>query len=531
MPATLTDALVRSAERHPDREAVRFAGAGLTWHELARKARLLARALRERGVRTGDRVGIHAGKGLHSAVAIHGIMGAGAAYVPLDPAAPEQRIGMIARDCGIRHVVTEPRQFSAWEALHAEGLDVACLFGGRAGQDHVSGPPVVPWEEVEAQPEAGFDRPPEDADLSYVLYTSGSTGTPKGVTHTHASALAFARAACEAYGLGPEDRVSNHAPLHFDLSTLDFFAVALAGGTTVIIPEAHTKLPASLAALMETERLTVLYAVPLALTQLLIHGALETRDLSSLRWVLFGGEPFPPKHLRALMERIPHARFSNVYGPTEVNGVTYWILPDLPDPSEPVPIGVPYRDVHLDVVDGDGVPVARGEPGELWVRTPTMMQGYWGRPDRDLDVFDRRPGPEGTEDIRLKTGDLVRERPDGALLFLGRKDRQIKARGYRVELDEVEFVLAAHPEVEIAAVFSTPDGAGSQRICAAVCLRADATVGPPELMAHAATTLPPYALPEDVEILIDVPRTTTGKVDRRALAQRAGARLDAGGVR
>jgi acyl-coenzyme A synthetase/AMP-(fatty) acid ligase len=315
--------------------------------------------------------------------------------------------------------------------------------------------------------------------------------------------------------------MSNHAPLHFDLSTMDYFSSALAGSTTVIIPEACTRLPASFAALIESERLSVLYAVPLALTQLLLHGAIEQRDLSSVRWVLFGGEPFPTRHLRSLMAALPSARFSNVYGPTEVNGVTYWIVPPLaPDDDSPIPIGQPYPNVETRIVDADDELVADGEPGELMVRTPTMMRGYWGRPDLDARAFWSRRVHGHLEDVFHRTGDLVRQRDDGLLEFHGRRDRQVKARGYRIELDEVEAVMAAHVSVESAAAFAVADGDGALHVEGAVTLREGHELTRDALRTHLAADLPSYAIPARIEFFVVFPRTSTGKIDRRELARR-----------
>jgi amino acid adenylation domain-containing protein len=453
-------------------------------------------------------------------VAIYGIMKAGAAYVPLDPSSPPARQAFIVRDCGIRHVVTDPSRRAALGLLLDEGVPIECVVG--VGAESAVGARTFTWSDVDAHPAVAHDSDLVEMDLAYVLYTSGSTGTPKGVAHSHRSALAFARVAADTYRFTSDDRMSNHAPLHFDLSTLDYFSSALAGATTVIIPDAHTRMPASYAALIEAERLTVLYAVPLALTHLLLHGAMDKRDLSSVRWVLFGGEPFPVTHLRSLMAALPNARFSNVYGPTEVNGVTYWIVPPLPPTDDtPIPIGQPYANVEVRIVDADDAPAADGEPGELLVRTPTMMRGYWGRPDLDARAFWRRPVFGHFEDVYLRTGDLVRRRPDGLLEFHGRKDRQVKARGHRVELDEVEVALGSHAAVESAAAYGVPDSDGSLHIEATVTLRDGQRVTVDALRAHVSTSLPRYAIPLRFDIVDAMPRTSTGKIDRRELATRA----------
>lgn len=516
----LPHAVDRAAMHTPDRDAIRHRGEALTYAALAERADRLAGLLRAEGVRRGDRVGIHAGKGLSAAVALYGIMKAGAAYVPLDPSSPPARQAFIVRDCGIRHVVTEPSRRSALRVLLSEGVRIDCAVG--LDEPPAPGVGSASWNDVDAHPAAPPDPDLVEMDLAYILYTSGSTGTPKGVMHSHRSALAFARVAADSYGFHGEDRLSNHAPLHFDLSTMDYFSAALAGATTVIIPEAHTRMPASYAALIEAERLTVLYAVPLALTHLLLHGALDKRDLSSVRWVLFGGEPFPTRHLRDLMAALPRARFANVYGPTEVNGVTHWIVPPLPpDDDAPIPIGRPNPNVEVRIVDEDDEPVAAGEAGELLVRTPTMMRGYWGRPDLDARAFWSRPVFGHHEDVYHRTGDLVRRRDDGLLEFHGRKDRQVKARGYRIELDEVEAVLGAHDAVESAAAFALPDEEGSLHVEGVVTLREGHELTPGALRAHLAASLPRYAIPERLEILEAMPRTSTGKIDRRELARLA----------
>ena len=336
--------------------------------------------------------------------------------------------------------------------------------------------------------------------------------------HTHRSGLTFAQWGVDTYELRGDDRLSNHAPLHFDLSTFDFFAGALAGATTVIIPEALTKFPVNLSRLIQNERITVWYSVPYALIQLLLNGAMERHDLSSLRWVLFAGEPFPTKHLRPLMARLPEARFSNLYGPTETNVCTFYHVAPLPEDSdEPIPIGEACANVETLVVDGDDRPIAPGDVGELLIRSPLVMRGYWGRPDLTARGFYIRNRFDDGGEIFYRTGDLVTLEPDGNFKYLGRKDRQIKTRGYRVELDEIEVALLSHPGVEEAAVYPVPDGEGSNLIEAAVTARPGAALDVGSLLAHAAERLPPYAVPTKLTILEQFPRTSTGKINRRAL--------------
>lgn len=516
----LTHAIDRAARQAPDHEAVRFGGAGLTYAALARRSNGLARTLVGLGVNRGDRVGIYMNKSLESAVAIYGIMKAGAAYVPLDPFAPAARLAMVIRDCGIRHLVTTDMKLDQGGLLAEDTGALGCLVGAsdRPGFRTIGWPDVLAAETGDAP---ALDL--TEQDLAYILYTSGSTGTPKGIMHTHRSGLSFAEWGVAAYGLEPQDRVSNHAPLHFDLSTFDFFAAAQASATTVIVPEAITKLPGDLSRLMARERISVWYSVPFALIQLLERGRLDAQDLSALRWVLFAGEVFPVKHLRRLMAALPHVRFSNLFGPTETNVCTAFDLPAvLPDSDEPVSIGRPCRNIEALIVDDGDAPVAAGDAGELLIRGGVVMRGYWGRPDLNDRAFYRRPVFDGHfADLFYRTGDLVEQLSDGNLKYLGRKDRQIKTRGYRVELDEVEAAMLSLASVEEAAAYTVPDGQGSHLIEAAVTAKPGSTVTAEDVINQAASRLPAYAVPTRVRVLDEFPRTSTGKINRRELVAQA----------
>lgn len=519
----LTQSIEAWADHTPDHEAVRYSGQGLTYQQLLDRAGRLAGVLSDQGVRRGDRVGIYLNKSLESAVAIYGILAAGAAYVPLDPFAPPARLGFVVQDCGIRHLVTRPEKAETVAEILTVAPEVEFLVGmdAPAGWDGRG----LTWAEVERSASGKLPDPGTiEQDLAYILYTSGSTGVPKGIMHTHRSALSFAEWAAAEYGLRPEDRLSNHAPLHFDLSTFDMFAGHLAGSTTIIIPESVTKFPASLSKLMAEERISVWYSVPYALIQLLAHGSLAKRDLTTLRWVLFAGEPFPTKHLREVMASLPRARFSNLYGPTETNVCTYYHVPVLPgDSDEPIPIGRPCANVDALVLDEAEQPVPDGEVGELLIRGPVTMRGYWGQAEKTSRSFHLRQLLPGMQEAYYRTGDLVRRMPDGNFAFLGRKDRQVKTRGYRVELDEIEVALLTHPAVEEAAVYTVADGQGSSLIEGAVTAKAGIPVAVDDLISHLSERLPPYAIPSRLSIASDFPRTSTGKIDRRTLQTLAGS--------
>lgn len=507
--------LDHSAEKHPDTDAFRCWGVGLTYADLVQRANQLANTLIAHGVRRRDRVGIYLNKSLETAVAVYGIWKAGGAYVPIDPNSPASRVAWIMQDCGINHLITAENK----RGHLADCCTGKTIIGITRGTD-MSGATCLTWDDIATASTTAPTVAQMEDDLAYIMYTSGSTGTPKGMMHTHRSGLAYAKMSGKLYGVQHGDILSNHAPLHFDISTMEYMTGPLHGATTVIMPEMAMMMPASLSKIMEDERVTFWYSVPFALIQLELRGALDERDLSSLRYVLYGGEPFPPKYLRALQQRWPHATFHNVYGPAEVNQCTYYELPPIAEGDEtPIPIGQTppnYDGLILDDADQEA------DEGELVMRTASMMHGYWNRPDLNANVFyEREILPEFTETY-LRTGDLVRRDADGILHFLGRKDRQVKVRGFRVELDEVENALAAHSVVEEAAAFVVDQGENIKEIYAAVILSEHGeAVSAENLIQHCIQSLPHYAVPSKVELRDSFPRTTSGKINRRTLAEQA----------
>lgn len=520
MKFLLQSLVLESAARTPERTALRLLDTTLSYKELDQRSNQVAHVLSDFGVRRGDRVGVYSPKSLETIISLYGVLKAGAAYVPLDPLAPPERVAMIVRDCGLRGLCTSAVMADRLPAVVAGAAGLEWTLGiSTAVRPELK---TVDWQAVAQAPEYPLAQVLTEQDLAYILYTSGSTGTPKGVVHTHRSALAFVEWAVAEFGLDGDDVLSGHAPLHFDLSTFDLFAAATVGATTVLLPESVKRLPASLAELIARLRVTTWYSVPTALVQLLLRGALAAYDLSALRRVLFAGEVLPTKFLRELMKRLPGARFSNLYGPTETNVCTFYHVPPLAEGAdEPIPIGRPCANAELLVLDESDAVVPPGEPGELLVRGPLVMRGYWQRPDLNERGFFIRDSAAPTPDIYYRTGDLVVEKPAGVYHLLGRRDSQIKTRGYRVDLAEVEQALLGCAAVEQAAAYALPDEEGSCYIAAAVVFCAGQRSTLSELRALLAATLPPYALPTQLDAASELPRTSTGKIDRPTLRARA----------
>lgn len=508
---TLPHIIQNSARFFPEHEAFRCGKDTISYGDLDKKTDQLASHLITKGVRKGDRIGIYMERCLQTALAVYGIMKAGAVYVPLDPTAPHARTRFLLDDCGIKHVTTTLKQRRRLKAILDTETHLESIIGIEADFNTQS----VSWDSI-FQIDLTTYQPVKiiESDLAYIMYTSGSTGAPKGIMHTHHSGLSYAKLSAQVYNLTDADRIANHAPLHFDISTFGYFSGPLAGASTVIIPDAHTKLPASLSTLMEEEKITIWYSVPLALVQLLLNGVLKERNLSSLRWVLYGGENFVPKYMRELMGLWPNAVFSNVYGPAEVNQCTYYHLSAPPKTDEQIPIGKIWGNTTYKILGEDNLEVAQGASGELVVRSATMMKGYWNNNVLTKKALYTEEVAPGVEHVFYRTGDIVKEDEHKNLIFLGRNDRQVKLRGYRVELDEIEAVLNKHDRVEEAAVFILESESNEKQIGAAVIGTNELEESADHLIAFSKAYLPPYAIPNQIYFLQDFPRTSSGKVKR-----------------
>jgi len=523
----LPDLVADSARRHAARDAVVIESHRLSYGELDAMSDRFARSLITHGVRRGDRVALWIPKSPEAIVALYGIMKAGAAYVPVDPNAPPARLAAISRDCEVAGLITLARRAAELdEAFGSRAPMRALWFADLTAPDsatpRVAGLPGVPWGAVGTESGGPPGVRVLEDDLAYLLYTSGSTGEPKGVMLSHRNALAFVEWATTTFALAPEDRLANHAPFHFDLSTFDLFAAAAAGAALYPVPPRAAPFPAAIARLWCEARLTVWYATPSTLGLLLAHGGLAELDLSALRVLLFAGEVMPVRVLRRLMALAPRARFANLYGPTETNVCTWYEVTAPPVDDAALPIGTACSGDEVFILDDAQQPVPDGGVGELWVRGGTVMHGYWGRPELTALVVQALELSPGLTDRAYRTGDMARRRPDGNLEFLGRRDHQVKTRGYRVELGEIESTLRRHPDVEEAVVLAIPDEEISHRLRAVVVLKPGGTADMAALQAHCARTLPRYMVPEAIAFRSQLPRTSSGKVDRRALAGLAG---------
>jgi len=504
------------AQETPTHPAVTFQGKSLAYTELDRLANQLANTLFSNGIEQQQKVGIYMHKGLELGAAIYGILKAGCVFVPLDPFMPEERLQIIMEDCDIRHLITSDVLSTKWVSLPDKGS--LCVYGSTNKTELKHR--VISWDEIKQQPAHRPELSIINLDMAYIMYTSGSTGTPKGMMHTHQGSINYARWGKEHVSLTAQDKVASHAPLHFDLSIFDFFSTLQAGATVVPIAEPVTKLPASWTKTIDDEQISVVFTVPYTLITMLEQGAIDQRNLGSLRWIMFGGEPMPPGQLRQIMDRLDQVQFTNVYGPAEAPSCTCYDIPAnfSGQEDEPIPIGYVSRNSQMLIIDENDQPCDTEQAGELCIRSSTLTLGYHNRPDLNAKAFITVPAAGRFPDIYYRTGDRVQLQADGLLMFQGRTDRMVKTRGNRVELDEIEASLASHSDILEAAAFAVPDDHGSNKIILIAVIKPDSGLTISAAQAHLRKKIPVYAIPQKIELVASLPHTSTGKIDRKTLA-------------
>jgi amino acid adenylation domain-containing protein len=511
--------LAAAVRDHPDRTAISDRTRAVSYRELDGMTGATAAALREAGVSPGDRVIIWLNKSIEAIASIYGALRAACAYVPIDPTAPVKRAAHVIAQTAPACVITTPDRAQELVGVLGGRLagDPLLILVGDVPTDLPADVRTMAWQEVLAHDAGATESWPQvdPDDLAYVLYTSGSTGTPKGVMLTHGNARAFVDWVAVEFGLGPDDVLASHAPLHFDLSILDVFAAAAAGGCVSLVPESLQGIGVALIRFAVQQNVSVWYSVPTALRRMVEadRGLLAT---TRLRVVAFAGEVYHTSQLRTLRSLLPAAAvLYNLYGPTETNVCTYHQLTaaDLAADAAPAPpIGrpCPYATVTID----GAIAGAADEAAELCVGGASVMAGYWNDPA----ATDQRLTPPDESGRRLyRTGDLVRQDAAGRLHFVTRRDGMVKINGYRVELGEVEAILSRHQDVSEAACVVRDHGPAGSAITAFVVFRPGADLGVPELRKHCGGYLPRYMVPREIVPVAALAQTSTGKIDRRSL--------------
>nr|APZ78834.1 nonribosomal peptide synthetase [Stigmatella aurantiaca Sg a15] len=483
------EVIAAQAKKTPSAIAVESEEGTLSYEDLEARAGAIAHELVQRGVTPGTLVAISVERSLGMMVGLLGILKAGAAYVPLDPAYPRERLAFMLKDSGARVVITQ-------EHLAPTFPDAEVLVLGAARQGSFA---------------------PRSGALAYCLFTSGSTGQPKGVLIEHSGLANHMEWMNEALPLGPEDRVLQRTSLSFDASVWELFAPLMVGARLVLAPHGLGADTEHLARVLRERGITVLQLVPSLLTALVEEPGLA--GVSTLRRVCVGGEALPSATVKKLFS-ISNVEVWNLYGPTEatIDAIAHRCRPEeVGAHGATEPIGLPIRRMKALILDGRLRPVPDGLPGELYLSGPGLARGYLNRPELTESRFIEHAFPEGPKLRMYRTGDIVRRQADGTILFTGRADRQVKLRGYRIELGEVEAALTRHPAVR-EAVALVRGTSGDARLVAFVV--PSAGVKQPEvseLRSFVEQQLAAHMVPGQFVLLEELPHAPNGKVDYRAL--------------
>ncbi len=513
-----------SAAKYPNKVAVVFKDEVLTYAQLEMESNQLANQFLELGMKRGDRVAIYLNKSLASIVSVFGILKAGAVYVPIDPMAPMKYINYIIDRCAVKSLVTFNKKFGNIEKALPEGFPFESIIVMDGDSDRKSGNThLIGWNEAKRRISSELPNVNSiDRDLAYILFTSGSTGNPKGVMISHRNSLTYVNSTHDFFEIRESDRLSNHPPLHFDMSIFDIFCAVKAGATLVVVPETTSLFPTRIAEFISLNKITVWNSVPSVLTLLSTHDQLESYDFSSLRLIQFAGEVFPLKYLRRLREVIPHAKYYNVYGQTEANSSTYYFIDNLPEKdTDPIPIGKAFPNFDVFAIDENGKQITKpGEKGDFYVNSGSVAYGYWDDPERTTENFVNNPLKPYLRETVYRTGDLVTLDSNGNYIFVGRKDYMIKSRGYRVEIAQVEAAILSHPGVENAVVVPVPDELIGNLITAIIVPLDKDSMNKKDIIAHCSKQIPRYMIPEVIEFRESLPKTSSGKIDRRNLTEK-----------
>ncbi len=496
----------QQARQTPDAVALLLGDDALTYAQLDARADRLACRLHARGVRGGAVVGVCLARSFDMIVALLAVLKAGAAYLPLDDKCPPHRLAFMASDAQTRLILTE----AALAHVLPDGIPLLCLHG----EDEDA--PALPHGEDEdalALPHDGL--PPVSADsLAYVMYTSGSTGEPKGVLVPHRAIVRLVRNTDYA-DFGPDEVFLQMAPLAFDASTFEVWGALLNGARLVLMP-AHAPTLQEIGETIARHQVTTLWLTA-GLFQAFVDDNLEA--LRPLHQLLAGGDVLSMPHVRRVRDRLPHLALINGYGPTECT--TFACCRRVEDTDllrASIPIGRPIANTTAYVLDEQGQPVPIGLEGELYLGGAGLALGYLGLPELTAQKFILSPFADGGR--LYKTGDRACWLPDGSVEFAGRADGQVKVRGYRIEMGEIEHALAQYPNVRQCA--ATAHGDGMDKSLAAF-LVADTPIDTADLRRFLAQSLPPYMVPGSFTQLETLPLTPNGKVDRRALSARTSA--------
>ncbi|HSL42293.1 MAG TPA: amino acid adenylation domain-containing protein [Anaerolineales bacterium] len=512
--------LEHTAKLYPQKKAVTDGRTSMTFGELSAESDRLAKILVGLGVTLEHRIVYYLQRSSDCIVATVGILKAGAAYIPLDQKTPLERWHRIVMDAApvaiICNHITLGETLERVKTL-AVCPPIICL----SPRDEWSKPlehKVFFYEDMEDSKNVTLTHEGDLNRVAYVLYTSGSTGIPKGVMITHRNIRNYIDWAVHYFRITQEDRILGTAPFYFDMSTFDIFCFMATGATFCLATESMLLFPEKLVRFIEDEQVTLWKGVSSLLMYMCRAGVLRAGRMPSLRTVIFAGEPLDAKYLAIWMELFPEKSFFNGYGPTEATGVSLcYHVKQIPAPGQMIPIGRACKGAKVVLIGDDGLPVGRGDIGELCIAGDCLAKGYLNDPEKTEKNF--TPPPPGCSDLgerMYRTGDLVRQTPEGELVFVSRKDYQVKWMGYRIELGEIETNIMAHPQIRDAAVVLANAGEGGLSELTAF-FEAENDVDIASLIQFLGTRIPAYMIPKRFIRIDALPRNDRGKISREEI--------------
>ena len=491
--------LERAYELWPENKAVTDERQTLTYRELRNLARRAASAL-ERELGSRAPVMVYLPKSAEMIAGFAAALYSGRPYVPTDSAAPRGRLEKIISNLAPSAVIT-----NAALAKNLEGI---------AGGTRVFLMDELAGAEADDALIASALGAVTDSDPVYVMYTSGSTGTPKGVTIPHRGVLLFARWAERTFGWTSETVIANQAPLYFDVSVMDVYGAMRCGGRLLLTPEALFRFPNKLPEFLADNAVTHIYWVPTVMINVANSGALASAELPALKTVAFAGEVMPNRQLNVWRRALPGRVFANLYGPTETDVCTAYVVDREFSDSEPLPIGSPLPDMRVLLLGEDGRPVKPGETGEICVSGSGILLGYWNNPEQTAKSSVSDPDNSAYPTRYYRTGDLGWWNERGELMYSGRRDGQIKLRGNRIELGEIEAAARMLPGAEnVCAVFDRP----RQEIV--LFLEAADEISLPAVRRGLRGAIPAYMMPGRAVTMEKLPHNANDKIDRVRLAE------------
>ena len=512
--------LRESVRRTPDKEALVHGDQRLTYREVGRRTAGLATSLRSAGMNRGDRIGIYLEASVPQVISIFGVSQGEGVYVPINALLRPEQVMHIARDCGMKGLITSASRLGALAGVLQQIPSLEFLV--LVGDDETStvGRTIYRYDDFcNAEPPASWHATSIENDLAAILYTSGSTGKPKGVMLSHANVVAGSRIVSTYLEISGTERILAVLPFSFDAGMNQLMTAFEKGGTLVLINFVFAQ---EIVQVLVKERITGLAGVP-TLWSLLAqpNSTLSKQPLTHLRYITNTGGAMPQAVLKVLRQTLPSTKVFLMYGLTEAFRSTY--LPPEELDRRPTSMGKAIPDTEILVLNDQGQLCKAGEPGELVHRGPTVSLGYWNRPEETARAL--RPNPllppeMGDCEKVCYSGDLVKMDDDGFLYFIGRRDTMIKSSGFRISPTEVEEVLFQTGKLRGAAVIGIPDEVLGQVIKAFVVPRDGEPLSIESLLATCAEKMPRYMVPKFVEVLSELPKTSSGKVDYPALRRR-----------